>query len=428
MQMIKVGLDYHVAPLEIREKITFSEDEIATASKLLQDTYQILEHVIISTCNRTEIFAVVSSAAKGKSSIQHFFTEWFQLAEGEYASYFQDVKDNDAIEHLFKLTSGLSSMVLGETQILGQVRDSFLKAQHTGTTGKMLNELFKRAITFAKRAHKETAFGEHAVSISYVAVEQVKKMFHNLENISVLIIGAGEMGELALKNILAVGVKDVTIANRTFSRAQALATEHNARAVPIEKLSHTLQQADVLISCTGSSGWIIGQDFLTPIQKKRNENPLSIIDIAVPRDVETSVNQLPGVTLYDVDDLQSVVDENMDARETAARQISKNIAEEIDSYNEWLRMLVAVPIIRALQEKSVSIQESTLQSIFRKIPDLTEREMKVLEKHTSSIIHQLLQQPIEVVKNMGKQEQSEEQLGLVKHIFGLTTNDEKMKL
>lgn len=421
MQVIKVGLDYHVAPLEIREKITFSEDEVATASLVLKETDQILEHVIISTCNRTEIFAVVSNVVEGEEALRIFLMEWFHLTKDDYMKYFQNLNDNDAIEHLFKLTSGLSSMVLGETQILGQVRDSFLAAQQAGATGKILNELFKRAITFAKRAHRETAFGEHAVSISYVAVEQVKKMFHDLTHASVLIVGAGEMGELALKNILAAGVKDVTIVNRTFKRAQKLATAHNVRAVQVEKLADALEQADVLISCTGSSGRVINQDLLTPIQEKRDEKPLAIIDIAVPRDVETSVNELPGITLYDVDDLQSVVDENKDARESAARHISKNIAAEIKAYNDWLNMLVAVPIIRALQEKSVSIQETTLQSISRKMPDLTEREMKVLEKHTSSIVHQLLQQPIEVVKHMGKQEQAEEQLGLVKRIFGLTT-------
>lgn len=423
MQVIKIGLDYHVAPLEIREKITFSEDEVVTASNLLRETDQVLEHVIISTCNRTEVFAVVSDAVKGEEALRSFLTNWFHLTKVDYVKYFQQLNDNDAIEHLFKLTSGLSSMVLGETQILGQVRDSFLAAQQAGATGKLLNELFKRAITFAKRAHRETALGEHAVSISYVAVEQIKKLFHGLTHASVLVIGAGEMGKLALKNILAAGVEDVTIMNRTFSRAQELAATHNVRAVPMEKLFHALQQADVLISCTGSSGRVIDQDLLRPIQENRDEKSLTIIDIAVPRDVETSVSELPGITLYDVDDLQSVVDENIDARKAAARQISSNIAEEIESYNDWLRMLVAVPIIRALHEKSVSIQETTLQSISRKMPDLTEREMKVLEKHTSSIVHQLLRQPIEVVKHMGKQEQAEEQLGLVKQIFGLTITE-----
>lgn len=423
MHIIKVGLDYHESPLDFREKVTFLKDDISEATRLLEETYNLTEHVIVSTCNRTEIFAVVSNVTEGMDALHRFFVEWFHLTSDEYTNYFLNSKDNDAIKHLFKLTSGLSSMVLGETQILGQIRNAFLEAQKTGTTGKVLNELFKRAITFAKRAHKETLFGEHAVSISYVAVEQVKQMFHDLKSTSVLIVGAGEMGKLALKNLQAAGVKDITVVNRTFARAQELAVEHNVHAVPMKELADALQQTHLLISCTGSSGRVINQDFLKSVQRKRKAMPLAIIDIAVPRDVDTSVNQLPGVTLYDVDDLQVVVDENMAARKEAARTIEKSVGKEVDAFNDWLRMLNAVPIIRALQEKSTSIQKTTLESISRKIPDLTEREMKVLEKHTSSILHQLLEHPIEVVKHMGRQEQSEEQLGLVKHIFGLNTNE-----
>src|SRR5699024_3562510 len=213
MHMIKVGLNYRIAPLEVREKVSFSSNEIEEAMRLLNEKYTILENVIISTCNRTEIFAVVEQVDSGILSLQQFMMDWFQLQENEFMNYFQNSKDNDAIRHLFTLAIGLDSMVIGETQILGQLRSAFLTAQAINTTGKLLNELFKRVITFAKRSHKETGIGEHAVSISYVAVELFKKVFGNMQDTRAVVLGAGEMGELTVKNLQSAGLERITVMN-----------------------------------------------------------------------------------------------------------------------------------------------------------------------------------------------------------------------
>jgi len=419
MHMIKVGLNYRIAPLEVREKVSFSSNEIEEAMRLLNEKYTILENVIISTCNRTEIFAVVEQVDSGILSLQQFMMDWFQLQENEFMNYFQNSKDNDAIRHLFTLAIGLDSMVIGETQILGQLRSAFLTAQAINTTGKLLNELFKRVITFAKRSHKETGIGEHAVSISYVAVELFKKVFGNMQDTRAVVLGAGEMGELTVKNLQSAGLERITVMNRTYARAVDLATKLNVEAMPIEQLIDALKDADIFISSTGSREVILDKKSLQKLQEK----PLTIVDIAVPRDIDPTVKELENIVLYDVDDLQGVVDENVQMRKEAAAIIKSQVETEVSAFNEWVAMLDTVPLIKALHKKSNHIQETTLQSIHRKIPNLSEREKKVLEKHTSSIIHQLLRDPLETVKDMGKHQQPERDLQLFKHIFGLKVRE-----
>ncbi len=419
MHVIKVGLNYRVAPLEVREKVTFSSNEIKKATRLLNEKYTILENVIISTCNRTEIFAVVEQVDDGIISLQQFMKDWFQLQESEFVNYFQNSMDDDAIRHLFTLAVGLDSMVIGETQILGQIRSAFLTAQEMNATGRLLNELFKRVITFAKRSHNETGIGEHAVSISYVAVELCKEIFGSIQDTRAVVLGAGEMGALTVKNLQAAGVEKITVINRTYARAVNLAEELHVEALPMEQLINVLKDADLFISSTGSSEVILDKTSLQVLREK----PLTIVDIAVPRDIDPSVKELGNIVLYDVDDLQGVVDENIHMREEAAAIIKSEVATEVCAFNEWVAMLDTVPLIKALHKKSNQIQKTTLQSIHRKMPDLSERERRVLEKHTSSIIHQLLRDPLETVKDMGKHQQPERDLQLFKHIFGLEVRE-----
>lgn len=424
MHIVKVGLNYQVAPLDIREKVTFSNDEIKEAMLELKEQYNVMENVIVSTCNRTEIFAVVTQPHIGIATVQQFLMDWFHMEEDDFLPFLQTLKDKDVIEHLFKLVTGLDSMVIGETQILGQVKDAFLTAQELETTGTIFNELFKRAITFAKRAHKDTVVSEQAVSISYVAVELAKKIFGDIKKKHVVILGAGEMGELALKNLQGSGASEITVVNRTLEKAEKLAKKFSANAVHMGQLLHVLKDADILISSTGAEEVVLNKQALLPVQKLRRGNPLFIIDIAVPRDIDRSVEELDSVFLYDIDDLHGVVDKNLEARKQAAKIIEGQLVDEICAFKNWVAMLDAVPVIRALREKSISIQERTLKSIYRKIPDLTEREKKVLQKHTKSIIHQLLEEPINTAKQMSKYQESDEALDLFKEIFGLDMVEE----
>ncbi|ASN07347.1 glutamyl-tRNA reductase [Virgibacillus necropolis] len=419
MHILKVGFNYKTAPVEVREKLTFSEQDIDNAMLLLKTQKSILENVIVSTCNRTEIYAVVDQIHTGRYYIKQFLAEWFQLDKEEFSSYLRIVESDGAVEHLFKVSAGLDSMVLGETQILGQVKQAFLTAQRMKTTGTIFNELFKQAITFAKKAHKDTAISEHAVSISYAAVELAKKIFGDLQNKHIVIFGAGKMGELAVKNLQGSGATKITMINRTFEKAVELAEKFDANAEHTGNLVNVIQDADILISSTGSDSVVITKEMLEPLQKKRKGSPLFLVDIAVPRDIDPAISKLDSIFLYDIDDLQHIVDQNLHSRKQAAEKIEILLEADIVLFKEWLQTLGVVPVISVLRQKALSIQAETMESIERKMPELTVREKKVLNKHTKSIINQLLKEPVTQAKELAAGKDSDEKLALFMDIFGI---------
>ena len=424
MYILQVGFNHLTTPVEIREQFVFNEQKLDEANVNLKNRKSILENVILSTCNRTEIYAVVDQIHTGRYYIKQFLQDWFSIPMESFESYLIIKEDEEAVEHLFQVATGLQSMVLGETQILGQVRDAFLIAQNENTTGTIFNELFKRVITFAKRAHRETAIGEHAVSISYAAVQLAKKIYSNIENKHVVIYGAGEMGELAVKNLIGAGVQNITVVNRTLTRAEELASKFNAKALSSEDLEQALLEADIFISSTAAKETVLTKEEIAPILKKRRGKPLFLVDIAVPRDLDSSIGELDSVFLYDIDDLQYIVDENKVERERAAEEIAQYLFAEIDDFYDWIVTLGVVPVIRALREKALAIQSETYESILRKIPDLDEREKKVISKHTKSIINQMIREPIIQAKEMAAKENREELLSLFIDIFGI---DESVK-
>ncbi|WP_404453716.1 glutamyl-tRNA reductase [Oceanobacillus kapialis] len=419
MHILKVGFNYKTAPVEIREKLTFSDDILSEAMTKLNEQKSVLENVIVSTCNRTEVYAVVDQVHTGRYYIKTFLSDWFNIEKEELSTYLRIMEDDGAIEHLFRVTTGLDSMIVGETQILGQVKHAFLTSQEGNSTGTILNELFKQAITFGKRAQKDTAIGQNAVSVSYAAVELAKKIFGDLQNKHIAILGAGKMGELAAKNLQGSGATEITVLNRTFEKAALLAEKFDATPLPLEHLNDVLLEADILITSTGSDSVVLTKDTLAPIQKKRKGSPLFLVDIAVPRDLDPAISGLDNVFLYDIDDLQHIVDENLASRKAAAEQIEIMIEGEIVTFKEWLKTLGVVPVISALRQKALSIQAETVKSIERKIPDLTDREKKVINKHTKSIINQLLKQPVTQAKEMAGNENAKESLELFVDIFGI---------
>lgn len=419
MKIIVVGVNYRTAPVEIRERLTFSEEHLHEAMISLNQQKSVLENVIISTCNRTEIYAVADQLHTGRYYVKKFIADWFSMDVKEISPYLFIKEEEEAVEHLFRLTCGLESMVLGETQILGQVKQAFLLAQDHHATGTIFNELFKQAVTLAKRAHKETEIGENAVSVSYAAVELAKKIFGELENKHVAILGAGKMGELAVQNLHGSGAKQITVLNRTLKKAESLAEKFSGEARTIQDLDNVLRVADIVISSTGANDFILKKESLAPVLKSRKGKPLFIVDIAVPRNVDPEIHELENVFLYDIDDLQGIVDKNLEARQLAAEQIEQFIAAEIETFNEWVQTLGVVPVISALRQKALSIQEETMKSIERKMPDLTDRERKVLNKHTKSIINQMLKEPILQAKEMAGQHNAEETLELFTRIFGI---------
>lgn len=419
MYTIVVGVNYRTAPVEIRERLSFVESELPKAMRTLQEQKSILENVIVSTCNRTEIYAVVDQIHTGRYYIKQFLSNWFNIPIESFSSFLFIYEDEGAMEHLFRVTAGIDSMVLGETQILGQVRKSFLEGQECGTTGTVFNQLFKQAVTVAKRAHVETAIGENAVSVSYAAVELGKKIFGSLNQKHVVILGAGKMGELAIKNLQGSGASKVTVINRTFEKAQLLAEKFDGQAKSIQELQCALLEADILISSTGSTDFVVDFELMQFVERLRKGKPLFMVDIAVPRDLDPKIGQLPNVFLYDIDDLQGIVEANLAERQRAANEIMLMIELELVQFKEWLGTLGVVPVISALRQKALQIQTETMASIENKMPELTDRERKILNKHTKSIINQLLKDPILQAKELAAASNSHEQLQLFQQIFGI---------
>lgn len=419
MHLLAVSVNFRTAPVEIREKLAFQEDQVHEAMTALNKEKSILENVIVSTCNRTELYVVADQAHTGRYYTKRFLANWFEVDLEEINRYVSIKEDDEAVRHLFRVTAGLDSMVLGETQILGQVRKSFEIAQQHDSSGLIFNQLFKMAVTNAKRAHKETEIGEHAVSISYAAVELSKSIFDRLENKHVVILGAGKMGELAVKNLHGSGVKNITVANRTLKNAEELAAKFSGHATSMDEIDSLLVDADILIASTGASHYIVTKAMMEKAISKRNGKPIFLVDISVPRNIDPEINTLENVFLYDIDDLKDIVDQNLEERKKAAEQVEVFIDKEMKEFDEWLTTLGVVPILSALRKKALSIQAETMASIERKMPDLTDRERKVLNKHTKSIINQLLKEPILQAKEMAGEKHSEDMLKLFIRIFGI---------
>jgi glutamyl-tRNA reductase len=419
MHTIVVGVNFRTAPVEIRERLSFVESDLPQAMRALQEQKSILENVIVSTCNRTEIYAIVDQLHTGRYYIKQFLANWFNISMESFSSYLFIYENDGAREHLFRVTAGIDSMVLGETQILGQVRKSFLEGQERGTTGTVFNQLFKQSITLAKRAHSETAIGENAVSVSYAAVELAKKIFGSLKNKHVVILGAGKMGELAIKNLHSNGAGKITVINRTLEKAQLLADQFDGEAKSMQELQCALLEADILISSTGSTDFVIDLELMQFVERIRKGKPLFMVDIAVPRDLDPRIGDLANVFLYDIDDLQGIVEANLAERQRAANEIMLMIELELVQFKDWLGTLGVVPVISALRKKALQIQTDTMVSIENKMPELTDRERKILSKHTKSIINQLLKEPILQAKELASSSNSHEQLQLFQQIFGI---------
>lgn len=419
MHILVVGFNYKTAPVEMREKFAFQEAELPQALAKLRHMKSILECTIISTCNRTEVYVVADQLHTGRHYTKTFLAEWFEMEKEEFLPYVTIREDQQAIEHLFRVTCGLDSMILGETQILGQVRESFLMAQEEQATGTIFNQMFKQAITLAKRAHSNTEIGQHAVSVSYAAVELGKNIFNNFAGKHVVILGAGKMSELTAKHLHANGATKITVINRTEARAAELAMKFLGQARPFEELQLTLAEADVLISSTGARDFVVTKDMMGKAMKKRKGRPLFMVDIAVPRDLDPALADFDDVYLYDIDDLQNIVEANLAERKREAEKIELMVEEEIVEFTQWVNTLGVVPIITALRTKALAVQAETMESIERKLPDLTEREKKILRKHTKSIVNQLLRDPVTKVKELAAQPDADEALDLFTQIFGL---------
>jgi glutamyl-tRNA reductase len=361
MSLVVVGINHRTAPVDVRERVVFDPARVPDALRELASLEVIEEAVIVSTCNRTELYCVTEC---GESELADCLQNYHQLGSSiRHCLYHHD--DMCAVSHVFAVASGLDSMVLGEPQILGQLKDAYRAAQETGTTGPLLNRLFQAAFSVAKRVRTETEIGANAVSVASAAVAMARTVFASFENRTALMVGAGETVALAARHLHADGLRRMIIANRSVERAQELAAEFQGFAIGLDDIGAHLREADIVVASTASPHAIITRDMAAAALRARKRRPIFMVDIAVPRDIEASVAELEDVYLFTVDDLQSVVNENMENRRQAAREADRMIATEVDRFELQLRTRSAAPTIRRLRHEAERTRAHTLEQARR---------------------------------------------------------------
>lgn len=399
MDIILVGLSHKTAPVEVREKLSFPTSQLAESDARLKAYKEILECAILSTCNRVEIYASIERAELGVARIKDFLHSCQPDIPIEVIDqHLYTHKNEGAVRHLFRVASSLDSMVVGETQILGQVKEAFDTALLSKTTGVALNKLFKKAISAAKRVRTETKIGESAVSISFAAVELAKKIFSNLRNKTGMLIGAGEMGELAAQYLINNGIKEIVVSTRNYERALNLAKSYNGRVARFEDFLEEMVSVDVVICSTGAPNYVIRYEHVQDMIQKRKNRPLFLIDISVPRNIDPEINHIDNVFLYDIDDLQSVVETNLRARKEEAEKGGRIIDEEVSTFIKWFKSLEVVPTIVALREKVEEIRRKELERAIGRLGSLSTEDLQAIEGLTSTIVKKILHNPLVALK------------------------------
>lgn len=393
MYLIALGINHRTAPVEFRERLAFGRSGIQSVAADLRQLPTLSGFVVLSTCNRTEIYATVSQVQAGLLDLKRYLCHRAQLFEDEAVRFFQTWTCYEVVNHLFRVTAGLDSMVLGETEIQGQVIEAYELACSLKTGNKVLNTLFQEAIRLGKRIRTTTGIDRHPVSISYAAVELARSTFKDLGDCTVLIIGAGEMGELALKHLVARGVKAVLVSNRSYGRACDLAREYGGEAVRYDQFLSQLPRADIVISCTSANHFVIHADKVRQALTAERDRPLFFIDIAVPRDIDPGVREIPGVVLYNIDDLQQVVLDGMEERRKAALVAEKVVGDAVEEFLRWLSTLSVIPTIRALKQKGNEIVNEELQRCFNRLGETDPRVTNIIRSMAHSIVNKLLHSP-----------------------------------
>ena len=417
MNILVIGLNHKTAPIEVREKVAFDGTKLDEALIQLKDSDAIKENIILSTCNRVEIYAGVSDINGGVDGIKTFISRFHNVSKDLLDNSLYIHKGQEAIRHMYRVASSLDSMVVGEPQILGQLKDAYDAALRHKTTGVFLNKLMRKSVSVAKRIRTETKIAESAVSISFAAVELAKKIFDDLASKSFMLIGAGEMAELAARHLINSGVQDVYVTNRTIARAEELAQEFQGKVVPFEHFVTELIHTDIVICSTGAPHFILMKDQVHRAMKERKQKPMFIIDISVPRNIDPQINDLDNVYLYDVDNLQGIVDTNIQERAKEAEKAERIVNEEIGSFLKWTASLSATPIIVALRNRAEEIRKAELEKTLRKIGPLEESKMKSIDHLTASIVNKLIHPPTSVLKS--EDENKEQMLDLVQKLFNL---------
>jgi glutamyl-tRNA reductase len=422
-EIILLGLNHKTAPVELRECLAFSEAETDSLLCSFSDHPVIKESLIISTCNRVEILLTTPEADEAILAAKRFLSEY----KGVPISLFQESlylhRGDAAVRHLFRVAASLDSMVVGEPQILGQIKEAYRTATRRRTSGVILNRLLHKTFFAAKRVRSETGIGDHAVSISYAAIELGRKIFGSLEGMRVMLIGAGEMAELAVEHLIRHRAGEIYVANRTFARGMELARRFRGTAIRFDEIGGMLTEVDIIISSTGSPEYVIDRKGVKAIMRGRKHRPLFFIDIAVPRDIDPSINRLDNAYVYDIDDLKGVIDENIEDRNREAVKAERIIDAAVVSFRKWYRSLDVVPTIKALRNKMSAIARTEIEKTLGSLHHLSETDAEALHRMTEALINKMMHDPTIFLKTNGCQRDKAYYVDITRKLFNLDAAD-----
>jgi len=409
MPVTCIGLSHHTAPVEVRERHAFPASRMSEALVALRDYEAVREAVMLQTCGRLEIYAELDDYELGVAQIKSFLANFRHGTTGyDIESYLYTRLGHQAVEHLFRVCTGLDSMLIGEAEILGQVKDAYVAATRVKSIGRTLHHLFREAIAAGKAARAQTRIGGDSVSIATAAVEAAKRHLGTLQEKAILVVGAGKMGRAAVKRLRAEGAARVVVANRTASRSRDIVDEAGfGEVVEMPDLVEALAFADVVVASTGATSFVIDAPRLSAAMERRPDRPMFVVDIAVPRDVDPTVAELRNVSLIDIDDLKSVVDERLEARREAIPHVEEIIAEYVERFDNWYRSRIAVPVITRLTQKAEAIRTAELERLLARCPEIGERERMLVTGMTLTIVSKLLHSVILKIREKATLDRSE---------------------
>lgn len=417
MRFQLIGVNHKTAPVEVRERLAIPESRLPEACKKLAEYPGIEEGMILSTCNRVEILTNTKNGSG--ADLRTFLQNYFQIDSGELNKHLYEYNEQEAVRHLFRVAASLDSMVVGEPQILGQVKEAYATARAVGAVRAQLDQLVTRAFAVAKRVRTETAVGSSSVSIASVAVELAKKIFGNLHGKHVYLVGAGKMSELAARHLMAHGCASIFVANRTYDRAVSLAYKFKGQAIHFEDLHNTCDRADIVITSTGAPHAIFrpehGEVFLT----RRKNRPMFFIDIAVPRDVDPAMNKLDGIFVYDIDDLQQAVATHVADRRKEAERAEAIVATEVERFQARIQTLDVVPTIVSLQDHLETIRQAEIDRVRGRLGPLSPDQEMAVEALTRGIVNKIMHTPISTLKTAAREPEATTVIDLVRRLFNL---------
>lgn len=423
-EIVVVGLSHRTAPVETREQVAIAEAEMAGAYHRLLARPHVEEGVILSTCNRVEVIATGQHPDATAGDIVEFLRDSPDTEIAGFEEHLYVHRGVEAVRHVFRVASSLDSMVVGEPQILGQLKESYTRAASVGATGTVLHRLFHKSFSTAKRVRAETTIASRAVSVASAAVDLARKIFEKLEDKTAMLIGAGQMSELAARHLLANGVGSLIATNRTFERAVELAREFGGTPVPFEQFQRYLRLADVVIGSTAAEDFVVTPVLVQDVLRERNQQPMFFIDLSVPRNFDPRLNELANVYLYDVDDLEGVIEVNLEERAREAEKAERLVDVEVEGFCRWIGSLNAVPTIVALRRRVEAIRRAELDKTLASLRHLTERERDALEAMTSAMVNKILHTPIRKLKEGGDEEDEAFYIDAVLRLFALDDDED----